>query len=62
MNIRWGTTLLTVMLAITGGAQKVANDTAKVKIQMSDGDETEEEDIDLKKIDGKWKVAVNKDN
>ena len=43
-------------------SSSVDGDTAKVKIQMTDGDETEEEDIDLKKIDGKWKVAVNKDN
>jgi len=39
----------------------VDGDTAKVKIGMTEGDETEEEDVDLKKIDGEWKVVINKD-
>lgn len=39
----------------------VDGDTAKVKIRMTDDGESEENDIDLKKIDGEWKVVVNKD-
>ena len=39
----------------------VDGDNAKVKIRMTDDGESEENDIDLKKIDGEWKVVVNKD-
>ena len=39
----------------------VNGDTAKVKIQVTDDGETDEEELDLKKIDGDWKVSMPKD-
>ncbi len=42
-------------------SSSVDGDTAKVKIQVTDDGETDEEELDLKKIDGKWKVAMPKD-
>jgi len=39
----------------------VNGDTAKVKVRVTDGDKVEEEDVDLKKVDGKWKVSIPKD-
>ena len=42
-------------------SSSVDGDTAKVKIRMTEDGESEEDDVDLKKIDGEWKVVVNKD-